>query len=118
MELNMSPEQGCFQKRPLFFDFTIRRWIESAIMCSPLIYGFWKSNRWFFWWFGFFFSISSRQSLKGSLKHITYTPIKLREFHYPTTGTGIDTRNTKMGCANWTSRSLDQPIILLQTVNS
>ena len=30
MELNMSPEQGCFQKMDSFFDFTIRRWIETG----------------------------------------------------------------------------------------
>ena len=55
MERNMFAEQGCFQKRDSFFDFTVRRWTENGIMRSPLTTDFGESNRRLFGSFGFFF---------------------------------------------------------------
>ena len=55
MERNMFAEQGCFQKRNSFLDFTVRRWTENGIMRSPLTTDFGESNRRLFWALRFFF---------------------------------------------------------------
>ncbi len=58
MERNMFAEQGCFQKRDSFLDFTVRRWSENGIMRSPLTTDFGESKHRLFWGFGFFFHMT------------------------------------------------------------